>query len=416
MKSVDLFVGAGGLAIGVSRAGFRHKAVVEFDQDACATIRENQRRGVEPMAHWPLVESDVREVDFAPLSQRVDLLSGGPPCQPFSLGGKHRGHRDHRNLFPEVFRVARELRPRAILIENVKGLLRESFAPYFEYICLQLSCPELVPKDGETWQQHLGRLQAHRSSGSESGLSYQVSHDLVNAADYGVPQRRERVIIVAVRQDLGVTWQFPSKTHSLDALLWHQWVSGDYWERHGMPPGNGTEAPSRVLSRIRRLKGSMEPPELPWRTVRDALADLPTPNGDDSRALNHRVVLGARAYPGHCGSPLDEPAKTLKAGDHGVPGGENMLLERSGEVRYFTLREAARLQTFPDDYYFPGSWTESMRQLGNAVPVLLAQRVAEGVYSMLESAQRSSPIGTGVVQPARQAEPRGQCREGAAAW
>ncbi|MFH0911218.1 MAG: DNA cytosine methyltransferase, partial [Planctomycetota bacterium] len=98
---------------------------------------------------------------------------------------------------------------------------------------------------------------------------------------------------------------------------------------------------------------------------------------------NHRFQPGARPYPGHTGSPFDEPAKTLKAGDHGVPGGENMLAYPDGKVRYFTVRESARLQTFPDKFIFHGSWTETMRQLGNAVPVALARVVAKEIHRLL---------------------------------
>ena len=105
---------------------------------------------------------------------------------------------------------------------------------------------------------------------------------------------------------------------------------------------------------------------------------------------NHRFIPGARSYAGHTGSPLDEPAKTLKAGDHGVPGGENMLLKPNGTVRYFSLRESARLQGFPDDFTFPGSWTESMRQLGNAVPVTLAEVVGDSVAKSLAAVDRQN--------------------------
>ena len=125
-----------------------------------------------------------------------------------------------------------------------------------------------------------------------------------------------------------------------------------------------------------------QPDALPWRTVRDALIGLPDPeiNPDRStRILNHRFQPGARSYYGHTGSPLDEPAKTLKAGVHGVPGGENMLLRPDGTIRYFTVRESARLQTFLDDFLFHGSWTETMRQLGNAVPVMLADVIGSDV-------------------------------------
>jgi DNA (cytosine-5)-methyltransferase 1 len=122
----------------------------------------------------------------------------------------------------------------------------------------------------------------------------------------------------------------------------------------------------------------------PWLTVRDAISDLPDPERFPTNKIpNHRFNPGARSYPGHTGSPLDEPAKTLKAGDHGVPGGENMLTRPDGSLRYFTVREAARLQTFPDDYVFRGAWTEAMRQLGNAVPVRLAKVVASSVARTL---------------------------------
>ena len=130
---------------------------------------------------------------------------------------------------------------------------------------------------------------------------------------------------------------------------------------------------------------------MPWRTVRDAICDLPDPRASArGTILNHVAIPGARAYPGHSGSPLDAPSKTLKAGDHGVPGGENTVRLSPRDVRYLTLREAARLQTFPDDYYFPGSWTESMRQLGNAVPVELGRQVARSVHDCLVAATGES--------------------------
>ncbi|MFY4614036.1 DNA cytosine methyltransferase, partial [Escherichia coli] len=123
---------------------------------------------------------------------------------------------------------------------------------------------------------------------------------------------------------------------------------------------------------------------LPWKTVRDAIADLPDPETKAAKMIrNHAFQAGARTYPGHTGSPLDLPAKTLKAGAHGVPGGENMLVRDDGSVRYFTVRESARIQTFPDSYRFHGSWTETMRQLGNAVPVHLAYCVASSVAEKL---------------------------------
>jgi DNA (cytosine-5)-methyltransferase 1 len=149
---------------------------------------------------------------------------------------------------------------------------------------------------------------------------------------------------------------------------------------------NRPTIPLKLAPRIARLRDDNIFTRFPWRTVRDAIEDLPDPEKHPRNGIaNHIFNAGARSYPGHTGSPLDEPAKTLKAGDHGVPGGENMLLRPNGSVRYFTAREAARLQTFPDDYIFCGSWTETMRQLGNAVPVRLAEVIAGSVAASLRA-------------------------------
>jgi DNA (cytosine-5)-methyltransferase 1 len=121
-----------------------------------------------------------------------------------------------------------------------------------------------------------------------------------------------------------------------------------------------------------------------WRTVRDALKGLPDPRGEEAGKFpNHVFVPGARQYPGHSGSFLDEPGKTLKAGDHGNPGGENTIIEDSGAVRYLTVREAARLQTISDEYEFVGTRSECMRQLGNAVPLLLARVLGNSIAGVL---------------------------------
>lgn len=389
MRSVELFSGAGGLALGISQAGFTHVAVVERDHHACATIRANRARGVRYVADWPLYQTDVCDFSYAPFARGIELLAGGPPCQPFSLGGKHAGYNDKRDMFPQVVRATRELEPLAILVENVKGLLRPTFARYFQYILLQLSNPEVSRKPDESWSDHLMRLQQHEKHVHIGALSYQLNYKVLNAANYGIPQRRERVFIVGSRSDLNLDWTFPSPTHSHDALLWSQWVTEEYWDRHKIVEAQRPQPSREVVERVQQLRSSLFPPsEIPWLTVRDAITDLPGMANNEGESLvpNHKLQPGARAYHGHTGSPLDEPAKTLKAGDHGVPGGENMVLLPNGQVRYFTVRESARLQTFPDDYVFQGSWTESMRQVGNAVPVTLAYIVASAVHSRLEAA------------------------------
>jgi DNA (cytosine-5)-methyltransferase 1 len=172
-------------------------------------------------------------------------------------------------------------------------------------------------------------------------------------------------------------------------MLYEQWVTGTYWEKHGISRKSIPPIPSKTELRVQKLASTLLPLEgLAWRTVRDALVDVPDPRQYRSTAfLNHNFQDGARTYPGHTGSPIDLPGKTLKAGDHGVPGGENMVVLDNGDVRYFSVREAARLQTFPDGYVFHGSWTETMRQLGNAVPVALGRRVAASVAESLVMAQ-----------------------------
>jgi len=380
LSSIELFSGAGGLALGVARAGFTHKLLLEYNRDACYTLRQNLKT-FGKQCH--LQEGDVGLFDFRPLAG-IDLLAAGAPCQPFSIGGKHRGHQDERNLFPQVFRAVRELEPRAVLIENVKGLLRSSLNEFVEFIELQLAHPSLVasdPLDPEGWPDHLPRLRRARLERDDhSNLRYRVRKVLLNAADYGVPQRRERVFLVAIRRDIQIPWRPPTATHSAHALRLAQQVSGEYWKNHGIR--RRVDGRSVRAGEWRLLAGQTKP----WTTVRDALFGLPKaePGKEAVGWPNHIGQPGARTYPGHTGSPLDAPGKTLKAGVHGVPGGENMLRQPNGRVRYFTVREAARIQTFPDDYVFRGAWGEAMRQIGNAVPVQLAKAVASSIRECLE--------------------------------
>lgn len=381
LTSIELFAGAGGLGMGLSLAGFEHLAVIERNRWACDTIRENQRRGHPLVADWPLTEGDVRAFDYEEIDRPVDVLAGGPPCQPFSICGKHAAHLDTRDMFPATVDAVRRLRPRAFIVENVKGLLRESFATYFSYLALRLEFPE-VPALDQSWEEHLRRLQREKTSGGRRGLTYNVVFQLLNAADYGVAQKRERVFLVGFREDLGMSWAFPRPTHSENALLADKWVTGEYWERHGISKRDREHTPAWLRRELPLpVRGTR-----PWRTVRDALECLPDPEHERDAANgipDHQFQPGVRFYPGHTGSPLDLPAKTLKAGDHGVPGGENAIVRPDGSGRYFTVRESGRLQAFPDAYKFHGSWTEAMRQLGNAVPVSLAHVVAASVARAL---------------------------------
>ena len=384
--SLELFAGAGGLGMGAALAGCRNRLAVEFDRHACATLQANSDAGHPLVSDWVIAHNDVQELDYSATSvlSNVQIVLGGPPCQPFSVGGKARGALDKRDMFPEAVRAVRETRPFAFIFENVFGLLRPSFSSYLEYILLQLGNPSVFPHEGESWRGHLARLEKHVSS--SSGPEYKVFFQELNAINFGVPQKRRRVFFVGFRRDVNVNWSFPSPTHSQEELVRAKWLDGSYWEEHAVPLRYRNEPTPREKSILKRLEG-----ELPlasrakrWHTVRDAIADLPDPEKNLHHSFTcHDFRGGARIYPGHDGSPLDEPAKALKAGVHGVPGGENMIRFKDGSVRYFTIREAARIQTFSDDYEFPGSWSETMRQLGNAVPVRLAETVVKSVTSAL---------------------------------
>lgn len=379
VKSIELFSGTGGLALGLQQAGFSHVALVERDARSCENLQSNINAGAcEAVKGWHVFHSDVRAIDFTSYEGEVQMVSGGPPCQPFSLGGKARAHEDCRDMFPEAVRAVREIKPKAFVFENVKGLLRKSFSSYFNYILLQLEYPEIVAVPGMTWQDHLSSLERCHTSAPRQTLRYNVTFRLLNTADYGVPQKRERVVIVGFRSDVDARWNFPEGTHSEALLAYAQWVSGNYWEAHGMArPSCCPLSPVR-LDAIRREAGCLFDKQR-WRTVRDAWIGLSDPVEMDSEIPDHLFRGWARSYPGHSGSLMDAPSKTVKAGAHGVPGGENMICLDDGRMRYFTVREAARLQIFPDNFTFSTSWTESMRQIGNAVPVRLAQVVGESV-------------------------------------
>lgn len=385
MKSLELFSGSGGLAEGLRLSGFKHEALIEWNKDACNSLRENFK-GV------PVYEMDIRNVDFKQFSN-IDVLAGGPPCQPFSLGGKAKGNQDERDMFPYAINAIRELEPKAFLFENVKGLLRQSFSSYFKYIILQLTYPEIIIKQSESWESHLNRLEKINISGNYQGLKYNVAYKLINSANYGIPQKRERVIIIGIKDSLKIEWSFPKETHSLDRLLWDKFVTGNYWGKLKIPRNEQEEITPKlkgIITRLKRKYGLFVPELQSWITVREALIDLPNPQSAINNIADHVYRDGAKIYPGHTGSYIDEPSKTIKAGYHGVPGGENMIRFKNGKVRYFTIQEAKRIQTFPPDYLITGAWSEGMRQLGNAVPVNLAKIIGDELNKKLTESRQTS--------------------------
>lgn len=330
MQTLELFAGCGGLAKGLELAGFGHAGLLEINHQACESLRANFSPN---LVH----ETDIAKVDFREFA-RVDVVSGGPPCQPFSLGGLAKAYNDKRDMFPQAGRAISEIKPKAFIFENVKGLLRDKFAPYFRYIIQRLSYPDCLQKKGEGWQEHAERLQRIADGARYAGVRYNVDYKLLNAADYGVPQVRERVFIVGLREDVVTPWTWPAKT-----------------------------CPNRQDR----------------KTIAEALRGIPDPRLAGNPFADHVFVPGARVYPGHTGSDINQPSKTVKAGGHGVPGGENMLRFPDGTVRYMTIHEAKLIQTFPANFQVTGAWGEALRQIGNAVPVQLAEVVGHHLFELL---------------------------------
>jgi DNA (cytosine-5)-methyltransferase 1 len=434
--SVELFAGGGGLAIAVHQAGFRPLLYNEWANHASETLTTNGAERVPkgetpkiPLAGEivPLVAGDIRELDMTYLNGQVDVIAGGPPCQPFSLGGVAKGDEDRRNMFPQMFRAIREIQPKAVICENVRGLLRPSFSPYFEYIQRELKLPFERRDDEVAWHEHDALLAKRLRSGrAPNEERYEVVVTPVNAADYGVPQVRHRVMIVAFRADLDVDVDAFRKTVEDTRFsqngLFRSMQNGEYWDRHaGLSriPGHVID---RTLSRIPEV-----PPNddcMPWRTLRDAIQGFgtgqikdeggkilpllpplpPIPlNQLDTKTVqggfpDHIGWPGARIYDGHTPNDLDAPAKTVKAGVHGVPGGESVVLldDRVSDPfskslwrylhRYMTVRETARVMTFPDNWVLSGPRGERMRQLGNAVPVSMGRFFAQAVADSLAAA------------------------------
>jgi DNA (cytosine-5)-methyltransferase 1 len=186
--SLELFAGAGGLALGVHAAGFKLLGLVERDSFATETLRENSQRVLE-LEPGLVLEAEAEAVDYDQFAGRVDLLSGGPPCQPFSTGGRNRGASDKRNMFPVFLNAMATIRPKAILIENVKGLLRESFQDYYNYLLKRLQYPLHQRAVAESWYDHYQRLLKVENGCFTDDEQYTVTYQLVDSADFGIPQR-----------------------------------------------------------------------------------------------------------------------------------------------------------------------------------------------------------------------------------
>lgn len=380
LRCLELFAGAGGLALASERAGLTPAAMFERDETACQTLRFNFPPLSDEKASR-VIQADLKKIRVSDLGTGYDMLIGGPPCQPFSRGGQGKGHQDERDLFPRFVHFLHDLRPKAFLIENVAGLLNKRFSEYFGRIISWLSFASLSHPPLMSFDDGQPIFK------SSLIPDYRVFFKILNAADYGVPQNRLRLFVIGIRSDLDLDWRWPEMTHSRDALLKVKFKSGEYFDQHDL---KRKRYPGRLADLLKRLESSPRSRLLPHHTVRDAIGDLPPPKLQDLETVaQHLLIPGARSYPGHTGSVWDEPSKTLKAGVHGCPGGENMLQLGRGRVRYFTVRELARLQCFPDFYYFHGTRNQCVRQIGNAVPVRLGVQVLSRFAALLSSSVRT---------------------------
>lgn len=364
-RSLELFGGAGGLALGMHAAGFSLAGIVERDEACGETLKGNGTKGKKHTRGWTIYGDDVSKFDYGQVGT-IDVLSAGAPCQPFSHGGQRLGEIDDRNQFPQVVRALHELKPQAFVIENVRGLLFRDMEIYFKTLVRELKRPS----------HHTAPVRYTRCGRPSD--EYRVFAQVLNAADFGLSQNRQRLFIIGVKPELAHLWEWPTGTYSKDALV--KALLGDaYWEKHEVSAKVKKAAQATIAPATRKRAERYEGTEKRWRTVRDLLQGRPEPakNRDNASDPSHYFVPDARLYEKHTGSKLDWPAKTVKAGVHGCPGGEHIVVFDNGTHRYFSVRECALLQGFPRSYSFPWHRTVAMRQIGNAVPVAVAKAVGQ---------------------------------------
>ncbi|MBS7671453.1 DNA cytosine methyltransferase, partial [Croceicoccus gelatinilyticus] len=285
------------------------------------------------------------------------------------------------NIAPpfSAIRSVAKLRPKAFTFENVPHLASGHRA-YFDYLVKALALPTIAKPD--EWSDDAERLDKILASGQTFDPSYVVSVHTLLAADFGTGQKRKRLFITGIRRDIEAEFEAPAPTHSAEQLMEDQWLTGTYWDRHGLERPIMSDAGLKWLRKHNRNPRDLFAPRLEaHRTVRDVLASIP-----DDAANNEAAPREAKAYKGHTGSPIDEASKTLRAGDHGVSGGENMIQYNDLipiRYRHYTVREAAAISDFPHDYRFDGTWSDGLKQIGNAVPCNLGKAMGQSLKQTL---------------------------------
>ncbi len=327
VTAIELFAGAGGLALGLEQAGIKTVEFVEFDKACCETLLANR-------PEWNVICDDIHNVDFTPFRDKVDIVTGGFPCQAFSYAGKKLGFDDVRGtLFHEFARCVKEVRPKMFLAENVRGLVSHD--------------------KGRTLTTIIDVLES---------LGYTTQWKILNAAYYGVGQKRERLVIIGIRNDLDITFEYPEPDKEMTTLR---------EALEGCPESPGVE-----YSEKKKKVLAMVPPGGSW-------VDLPDDVARDYMGASYYSGGGRRGMARRIS--WDEPCLTLTCS----PSQKQTERCHPDETRPFTVREYARIQSFPDDWVFCGGIGDQYKQIGNAVPVEMARRIAVQLKKAIEGGKEN---------------------------
>lgn len=328
-KVLELFAGAGGLAVGMEKAGIKCVALNEIDKWACQTLRENR-------PSWNVLEGDIKSFDFTEYNNKVDIVTGGFPCQAFSYAGKKLGLQDARGtLFYEFARAVKEVNPLICIGENVKGLLSH--------------------EKGKTIEGMISILD-------EIGYNV-VPVQVLKAIKYKVPQKRERVILVGVRKDIDLKYEYP-KPHNKIYNLIDALKKGELYDCN-VPKSEGSKYPEH-----KKVVLDLVPQKGYWR-------NLPLDIQKEYMGKSFYLGGGKTGIARRIG--WDEPSLTLTCS----PAQKQTERCHPEETRPFTVREYARIQTFPDDWKFMGSVSQQYKQIGNAVPCNLGQEIGFSIIKFL---------------------------------
>ncbi|MDE5857150.1 MAG: DNA (cytosine-5-)-methyltransferase [Muribaculaceae bacterium] len=337
--SIELFAGGGGLALGMHKAGFKHLLLNEFDKDACATLQAN-------MPEWNVVHSDIHDINFTPYFDKVDLLTGGFPCQAFSYAGKRLGFEETRGtLFFELARAVKEIQPKVFMAENVKGLLEHD--------------------NGRT-------IETIKSVIAELGYTL-IEPRVLRAILYNVPQKRERLILIAIRNDIAplVKFKWPSVCGNIRTLR-DAFFSGELYDCN-VPQSEGQQYPyskKRIMDLV--------PEGGNWRDLPDEIA---------KEYMKGSYHLGGGKTGMARRLSMDEASLTLTC----APAQKQTERCHPIDTRPLTIREYARIQTFPDNWQFCGSLSAKYKQIGNAVPVNLAWAIGRAIMRLFNQIESVIP-------------------------